>query len=345
MTAVGRGLQYIRRVIGSHNVSAPLKKWEELRNAPYRNNLFSAKMVDRTIQFGTDVRATPALMMVNLMKGENCQHRDFSYHNHFKFAKLELNEQLSDKHNEELYTLDTLGNGIPGRWACMVSDFGIDGGIVTKNEQEYEPDGVLTAEYMAETKLSEINGNLNVRRGPYVSDNFKPSKIAEEIFVHNAPKLDLVQNALDRNYSGYWITGDSMCTPAVEYFMHKTKNLASFGDIQEEHFWDRYHPANKCEGGISIPIGYFSEAYLDLNLGLSSKDEEYKDMTVRGWNDYGSHYTFPFEELVVLEEAIKSAGGDTFLKINPGDMEDLVAHRCIKNRVEFWADQYLKVKV
>jgi len=106
-----------------------------------------------------------------------------------------------------------------------------------------------------------------------------------------------------------WKTPDQSCTPNAEIFYHKCQKYYSFYSPTSQP----YHILAAAEGGLNL--SYFRNLpWAQLRPHLVSHGNDYHD--IRGHTTYHPRKDVPYEEIVVLIEALRKEG--TIIKVTTG---------------------------
>jgi hypothetical protein len=340
---IGSAVNYMSRVIGSHNIHNTRDQWETLQTNPYKNGIFTATKVGPQIEFRSNLSSTPALNMlmatdmgseVDFVPGRLANHTQGSLEHDFViYADLVVDEKESKMSGQEILVLDTCDSYIPGRWACMLDDFYFAGtGHVSTGRQLSEVSlANLTLDDVIEAYTSMPFGNIEVIQGPPIVAHIKTciarGSLAFEKYADEMHKLKHCKGYL---FGGLWGTwGDGEISPAACSFMIESNGLGSTAadDIRIDGVseWD-YRAATN--GGIVVPKGHF----YSLNVEFDSifNDDYDHEPIITGERSYNTNNAVPIEELVVLGEAIRRAGGVYGLSMYGSSLKEKKIAECME---------------
>lgn len=256
----------------------------------------------------------------------------YNYYIHTKYMMHPLTYILSlvnDQHRHDfvidLYneqnvpvTFDTKGM-IPNRWIRMMADFGFKNATIDENstvsQQEIHKiwnDRISTLPkqvienmgHMIRMMMEQQRVSVEVVRAPIYdieSDGPDDSEYYENIRGKRPDDNSLINERV-------WGTYDRYSTPSAQIFFQKCKKYHSY--YCNDH--QPYYTLAACEGGISLAYLQYLP-WAKLRPYLMDSGNGYYD--IRYHNKYYPRKDTPYEELIILAEALKKEGAEFILKI------------------------------
>lgn len=228
-----------------------------------------------------------------------------------------------DLYNEQnvSVTFDTKGM-IPNRWIRMLADFGLENATIDEdssvsqeeiNKRWYDRISALPEQvienigHMFRMMMEQQRVSVQVVRAPPYNIGYDdPNNPDDSEYYENVHRKRPDDNSLI--YDRVWGTYDAYATPSAQIFFQKCQKYHSY--YCKNH--QPYYTLAACEGGISLAYLQYLP-WANLRPYLMDGGNGYHD--IRYHNKYYPRKDTPYEELIVLAEALKKEGAEIILKI------------------------------
>lgn len=304
MSVTDNLIKYFASSYAPIRISAPRDEWRKLK---YRNLIFGAS-VNYSEHWLDDAEVIFSANMFGYCYCPDYLMHPLTYVHSIVRDPQVINHRLKvDVHNKEnvMVTVDTEGL-IPNRWIRMLADFGLNNATIDENSRVPKAD---ILKYWSD-KIHALPPNMieNIARNCW--------RIMEDQMIRlrviKAPPYSLdcaeyteikckVKNADASLRNRKWGTYDGLSEPAAQIFFKKCAKYVSFCAQGEQPYYQLF----ACEGGISLHY-LQSMPWIGLRECIFDSGNGYCD--VRGHDEYYPRKDTPFEEIIVMAEALKKEG-------------------------------------
>lgn len=316
-------IKYLAESFKPIRITASRDDWRKLK---YSNSIFGVSVFydESMLAYQTKEILSQCTNLIFSASFYNyCVHKEYMLHPLTHILSL-VNDQsrhdfVIDIYNEQNVpvTFDTKGM-IPNRWIRMLADFGLANATIDENsivtQREINQIWTNRIDSLPKQVIENIGHNfriimeqprmsIRVIRAPVYcidTDDSEDSVEYEEIYKKRDDDKKLVRERV-------WGTYDAYATPSAQIFFKKCEKYHSYYCHGEQP----YYTLAACGGGISM---YYLQnlPWSDLRPLLMSSGNRYHD--IRGQDQYSPYKDTPYEEIIVLYEALKKEGAEVTIQ-------------------------------